>query len=214
LLLAKLALTVGNVDQAELHARALARAQARSLPEDHTGHGDTAALLATISAIRGNHEEALRQARFALALWEPKDGLGSHAVQRLRSDAAAMLLALGRIDEATDELDLLLPHVQGGPEEASVRLRRCEAALRQRRLDAAGAELQALEHAELVLGAHEFSYAVLRALVDLRSNELQSEDLEHIRDARARTPFTSSQIAAWLTQLGMSAAEKQSLSID
>jgi tetratricopeptide (TPR) repeat protein/predicted Ser/Thr protein kinase len=214
LLLSKLALSAGDIVSAEAHARTLAALQATSLPAGHEDHGDTASLFATIYAIRGDHEEALRQARLAVALWGPEVGIESPSVQQLLSNAAAMLLALGRVDEAAEQLEQLLPHVLGGPEEISVRLNRCEAELRRGRIDTANAELLAIENNRATIGDHEFSYAVLRALVDSRRGELRPEAAGHVRIARGRTLFTSNQITAWITQLNLSETEREWLPID
>jgi tetratricopeptide (TPR) repeat protein len=213
LLLAKLALNEGRLDEAEEFVGRAEAAQAESLPSGHVDKGDPASLLAVIFAVRGEHERALQQARLALSLWEPHFGRESALVQRLHSDAAAMLLALGRVDEAAAELDSLLPLVIGGPEEASVRLRRCEATLRSGRIDDADAELRAIEQRGIGIGAHELSYALLRALTDVRRGDLRPS-LTRLRSAYAGTLFTAEQLTTWYRQLEMSAEERALLEID
>src|SRR5690606_40198286 len=98
LILAKLALNAGNLDDAEEHARELAAILPEHPYVESPELGDPAYLLTIIHAVRGEHEEALRQAHISLASWEPAHGFDSEIVQQLHSIVAAMLLALGRVD--------------------------------------------------------------------------------------------------------------------
>ncbi|MEM9457914.1 MAG: protein kinase [Myxococcota bacterium] len=214
MVLARSALNAGDLSAAERHAREVARVQAQSLPRGHTAHGDPPYLLATILAVRGEHREALDQARLALSLWEPVYGPQTRRVQHLRSNVAAMLLALGRLDEASAELDTLLPYVQGNSEEVSVRLRRCEVALRREQLDAANTELRTIEAHHADLGPYAFSHALLRALVDVRRGKLRPPAIERLRRTRAHAPVTQQQLDDWYTELGMSTEERALLLVD
>ncbi len=209
LILAKRALSAGQLDDAMMHTEQLATIQAQSLPEDHTDHGQPAYLRATIYAVKGDHEVALEQARIALALWEPSYGMNDAIVQRLHGDTASLLLSLGRLDEAAEALDRLLPHVQGWPAEVPTRVQRAELALRQGRLDLANSELRTLEtRGEDDLGAHEFSYALLRALLDVRRGHRDPEALDRLRRARSVHAFTPQQLSDWYSTLDMTDEER------
>jgi predicted Ser/Thr protein kinase/tetratricopeptide (TPR) repeat protein len=213
-LLGALALQHEDLDKALEHTLAAATIQASTLPEQHVDHGATAQLLAVIYSVRGEHEQALGQFERTLAVWEPIYGIGDPQVQRVHSDLAATRLALGRIDEAEKELTALLPHAAGPDEQISVRLQLCEAAVRRGRLDSAESELDKLDTLGLDdFAAHEFSYALLRALVGLRRGNLGSSQIERLRRARTTTRFTANQITSWLDQLELSAPERVALQI-
>jgi tetratricopeptide (TPR) repeat protein/predicted Ser/Thr protein kinase len=215
LLLGMLALRGQELDEAEVHARKSASIQTLTLPEKHLERGGTAHLLAVIHSVRGEHEQALEQLEATLAIWEPAYGLDDPRVQRVRSDVAATQLALGEIDDAAEGLALLLPHVQGQPEQVSVRLQLCEVAVRRGQLEAADTELEAIDTLEPDgLGPHEFSYVLLRALVDLRRGDLQTAMVERVHGARTVTPFTAAQIDTWLDQLELSPPERAALQIE
>ncbi len=215
LALGVLALERGDFDAAEAHALSLATIQAAILPPGHIDRSYPAQLLAPIYASRGEHEQALLHLRELLAIVEPFEGMQSSIVQRAHNDAASALLALGRLDEASAELDLLLPYVQGQPEHVPVRLRRCELALRRGQLDDADAELAVVESLELDdLDGHEFSYALLRALIDLRRGQFGPAAQASVQEAHKATPFSEEQIRSWLTQLGLSATERATLKLD
>ncbi|NJK31656.1 MAG: tetratricopeptide repeat protein [Deltaproteobacteria bacterium] len=214
-LLGVLALQRNELDEALEHARAAAKIQASTLPERHVDRGETAQLLAVIHSVRGEYELALEQLHMTLTIWEPAYGIGNPQVQRARSDLAATQLALGQLEAARDGLTELLPHVQGTMEQVSVRLQLCEAAVRNGRLDAADAELDVLDTLRLAdFGAHEFSYALLRALVALRRGDLQSAQLERLHLARTTTSFTADQINSWFDQLALTPAERATLQTD
>ncbi|PRQ05426.1 Serine/threonine-protein kinase PK-1 [Enhygromyxa salina] len=211
-----LALERGELEAAEAHAHALASVHADSLPPGHHAHGESPQLLAKIYGIRGDHELALEQIRVALALWLPIHGETDERVIQLRGDAASNLLALGRVDEAATELDALVEYV---PDRSTrlipIRVDRCEVALRRGDLEAASAELDALDSPEPgKLGPYEFSFALLRALVDQRRGRLGHAVLERLRSARADAAPTDEQISAWLDQLEVSAAERSALGLD
>jgi hypothetical protein len=215
LLLGTLALERQDLDAAEAHVRALASIQAQNLPRDHHKHGDTAHLLATIYGIRGDDENALAQNRIALAAWEPNHGADNQGVLRLRSNIAALLLALGRLDEASDELDALLPRVQGSPEFVGVCLQRTELALRRGQINVAHAELAGIDDLEPgAVGSHELSYALLRALIAYRRGALQPSMLERLHRAQQSSRLTPEQIHAWLDQLDLDALERTMLGFD
>ncbi|PRQ04882.1 serine/threonine-protein kinase [Enhygromyxa salina] len=216
-LLSLLALERGELDLAETHALALAEIQLESLPASHPHHARPAQLLASIYSIRGDYELALEQSDAALAIWAPIDGEDDVVVVRLRSEAANNLLALGRIDEAAQLLDTLLPRVQGQPDKSiPVYHARCEVALRRGDLDGASAELLALD-ADVgdggSLGPHELSDALLRALIAERDGRLTSGELERLRRAQVDTPITAAQLAAWLEQLSVSPTELAALGL-
>ncbi len=217
MLLGLKALRRQDLEQAEAHARRSANIQAKVLPAKHHDRGETANLLAVIHSVRGHHQQALEQFLVALAIAEPAYGLDDERVQQIRSNLVSTQLALGKLDDAAEGLAVLLPHVEGRPEYVSVRLQLCEVALRRGQLDVADAELQALDAIDRKgLGGHEFSYALLRGLVDLRRNglaQLPTPALDRLHRAQAASPFTPDQIAAWLDQLGLSPSERIALKI-
>ncbi|WP_181197360.1 serine/threonine-protein kinase [Enhygromyxa salina] len=214
LLLGKLALQRHDLDAAESHARALASIQAQILPRGHRDHGDTAHLLATVYGIRGDNEMALAQARIALAAWEPNYGPNNLGVLRLRSQIATLLLALGRLDDADEELDALLPRAHGSPEFVAACLQSTELALRRGQTKLADAELAQLDELEpKALGGHDLSYALLRALIAHRRGELQPVMLTRLQQARSSTPFTPEQIETWIEHLDIDVAERAALGL-
>ncbi|MFV8753552.1 protein kinase domain-containing protein [Nannocystaceae bacterium ST9] len=212
LLLARSALRRQDLDQAESHARAAMAIQAAILPEDHPERGETAHVLAVVASIRGDHEAALEHYLAALAGLESEHGFDDPRVQRVRSDIAATQLALGRIDDAAEGIAMLLPHVRDRPEHVSVRLQSCEIAVRRGQLELAASELDALDPA--TLGAHEFSYALLRALIEVREGELAPATLEGLHRALAAAPFTIAQVEGWFDQLELTATEREALQIE
>jgi hypothetical protein len=214
-LLGALALQRNQLDEALTHAVASAAIQASTLPEGHLDRGATAQLLAVIHSVRGEHEQALQQFELTLTIWVPVYGIGDPQVQRVRSDLAATRLALGQIDEAGILLTELLPHVLGPKEEVLVRLQLCEVALRRGHLDSASTELDMLDTLGLDnFGAHEFSYALLRALLDFRRGDLRPAQLERLRLSRTTTRFTTAQIATWSAQLELTPTERAKLQIN
>jgi tetratricopeptide (TPR) repeat protein/predicted Ser/Thr protein kinase len=214
-LLGALALQRNELDEALTHAVASATLQGSTLPEGHLDRAATAQLLAVVHSVRGEHEQALEQFELALTIWAPISGIDDPQVQRTYSDLAATQLALGQIDEAGKGLTELLPHVVGSKEKVLVHLQLCEVALRRGRLDLASAELDTLDaFGPDDFGTHEFSYALLRALVDFRRGGVRSAQLERLRLARTTTRFTAAQITDWLDQLELTPNERANLQIN
>ncbi len=210
LLLGMWALQRRDLKAAEEHANELVRIQSLKSTGDDSLRGETAHLLATIHGIRGESEQAIEHLQTALSVWGPMLGPDATQVTRLRSDLAAALLDLDRLDEASEVLDALLPHVQGRPSEVFVRIQRSETALRRGRLVSARKELQLLVGGP-ELGAHEFSHALLSALIELRSDSLLQATVDRLHAALERTTFLDEQIDAWMAALDMSDDERAAL---
>ncbi|EDM81550.1 serine/threonine kinase family protein [Plesiocystis pacifica SIR-1] len=233
LLLADARLRAGELDEAEAHARTLASIHARSLPPDHASHGDAPMLLARVYGLRGDRGQALAHAREALAAYARADGPGDARVLALRLDVAGNELGLGAYDSAAREYGAVLddaPADAPGPA-ALAHIGLAEIELRRGELDGARAELRAV--AELVqssaqptaqvsdqpspwaslLGEQEVSYALLLALVDLRSGcrGCGPDHAERVGSAAQRHGWTLELLEPWLLELDLSPRERETL---
>jgi tetratricopeptide (TPR) repeat protein len=182
LVLARAALRRGDLELAEHHARTLAAIQAKVLParDPHRGYPDE--LLALVEGIRGHHESALAHALAARA-WFEFASPGDPGALRMGREAANQLLALGRLDDATRELDHVLQQLGDDPAE---------------------------EQQTRVLLA-ELTYEVLRTLIDHRRGRLDPAQLERLHNARKRSPFTDQQLVAWFDELELPRDERRLL---
>ncbi len=207
--LARLALRAGELDEAEAHARALARIYADTLAPEHPDQGDPELLLAIIEGVRGDRASALEHAERAVALWEPVLAPDSAKLVSMRSEVAANLLALGRLDEAEHAYAVVLEHA---PDSIATRVGLVELQLRRDRLEAADASLRAAE-ALADPGPHAFSLALLRALVDLRRGRLEPSTIAALTKAGETSPFTAAQVDAWLDELAVTESERRRLQL-
>ncbi len=214
LALAKFALNAGELDVAESHAEVISEVFDQSVPRDSLERVNLAWLRMTLHGVRGEHEDSIAQARIGVGLLDAHLGPGHPDALTLQVGMVGSLLALGRVDQASERLEALLPLVQGQPDEALVRMTRAEVALMRGDDERAHEELMAIgETAASPLGDHEFSYALLRALTDVRRDRLGPSAMERLTRARHETHILPAQISAWLDQLDVSPAERATLAL-
>ncbi len=211
LVLARAALRCGDLELAEDHARTAAAIQAKVLPASDPRRGDPHELLAVVEGVRGHHEFALAHASVARA-WFELASPGDPGALRMRREAANQLIALGRLDDATHELDHVLQQTGDDPvEEQQTRVLLAELALRAGRLDDADLQLRAVEALGPNLRSFALTYEVLRTLIDHRRGRLDPAQLERLHRARARSPFTDQQLVAWFDELELPPDERRLL---
>jgi tRNA A-37 threonylcarbamoyl transferase component Bud32 len=207
--LAWVAIQADALDVAEAHARTLADIQAEVLPERDPDRGEPEQLLATIEGLRGNHELALAHALAARDWFELASPSDPGALSMGRA-AVDHLLALGRLDDAANELDRMLEHIGDDPQqELETRVSLAELALRRHRLDEADLQLQAIEALDLDLRERALIYEALRTLVDHRLGRLDPAQIERVQDARAHSSLDDEQLVTWFDELELSGDERR-----
>jgi hypothetical protein len=148
----------------------------------------------------------------AARAWFELASPGDPGALKMGREAANHLMALGRLDDATRELDHVLTQLGDDPaEEQPTRLLLAEAALRAGRLDDADLQLRAVEALDLDLRSFALTYEVLRTLIDHRRGRLDPAQRERVHDARARSVFTDQQLVAWFDELELPGDERRLL---
>ncbi|NVB41955.1 serine/threonine protein kinase [Pseudenhygromyxa sp. WMMC2535] len=210
----ELALRAGSFEEAEAEIEALDQAL-RELPEDDPMRASVETLRATLAGVRSRRAEALAHCERAIALLAPSVPASDPRLIHLRTESAAHLMAVGRLDEAAAIDRLLLAESALSPAAAlPIHLGLAELELRQGALDAAEEALDAVEALALPsLGAHELSAALLRALLELRRGELSPARREAVHAALASTPFTAVQLEAWYEELALDPGERRALGL-
>ena len=129
----------------------------------------------------------------------------------MRALIADALLALNRLQEAESELEDMLALTRPNSS-ASLRARISLSELALRRGDLVGATAQLDEIVDP--DPEKLTYALLRALIDLRRRKLSPTRVEALGRARAKTKLTDQQIELWLGDLSVTPRERRALGLD
>ena len=214
-----------DLDAAERHALEAARILGQSLPAEHHDQGEPAFLLAQVASMRADdagaderdalRAQAIDHARRALRVFESTPrGVGPdpHVVvlQRLLGN---QLMSLGQLADAERAFERALECGGQDGVRAVISLRRAELALRRNELADAERSLDSVASQVEELGAERPSYALLRALVDLRLGQLTDARLDALRQARADYPDLDPGLRAWILELGVGPGERERLGL-
>jgi tetratricopeptide (TPR) repeat protein len=211
--LAQIAMIEGRFDDAQLQAELLERAQA-SLPEAHRDRGEPELIRATVAGMRGDRATALHHAERALELWAPTLGLAHPRVVHVRTETAAHLLGLGRLDDAAERYRELLAEDIPPERALAVWVGLAEVELRRANLDDADAALATIPSLGLPsLAGQELNIAVLDAVIALRRGKLGRERIA-LAEALAASTITVEQLDSWLDELALDPVDRRTLGLD
>jgi serine/threonine protein kinase len=213
LLLADAALRRGELDIADEHARSMVAIQDQVLPEQHPDRGEPEQIFATTAGIREDHEAALTHARAALKFFELA-GADDPGAWSMRERIVDKLLALGRLDEAAQQL---VEQLRARPPDInttmSIHLQLAELAVRRHLLDDADLQLRAVETLGGTLGEKLLIYELVRAVVDLRLGRSDPTQVERLRVALEKPVFTFEQLSTWFDELELTPRERGRLGL-
>lgn len=212
LVLARRASFNGDLDSVEHYAHSIAKIHDDLLLPTDPDQGVAAQLLAGVEARRRNYIRAISHAQYAMVAFErSRAGLADPRALAMRALIADALLALNRLQEAESELEDMLALTRPNSS-ASLRARISLSELALRRGDLVGATAQLDEIVDP--DPEKLTYALLRALIDLRRRKLSPTRVEALGRARAKTKLTDQQIELWLGDLSVTPRERRALGLD
>jgi hypothetical protein len=217
------ALTRGELDLAERHALEAARIIDARSPANDPERGEPAFILAEVAAIRADVEpdpdirqtlrnRAVFHATRATRLFEANQqaGLDTRLAQ-LYQLLGNQQMSLGDLTAADASFERAAASTEAPGMAAITAVRRAELALRAGELADAALQLDLAERDLDALGPERVSYALLRALVDLRLDQLGKPRLAELRALRDAYPDIDPALPGWLDELGVDADERVQL---